>query len=639
MTNLLINHLWQSTVFALAAALLALAFRKSRAHVRYSLWFMASVKFLVPFALLTTIGSHVHAPQAQQAMRVNAPYVSSMVVQMTEPFPSFSVSAPAPRKPDANGKNTATITLSLVWALGFAAITFARVRAWLRLRRVLRANKPLEIPIPIPETIRVISVPGLLEPGVIGWLSPTLMLPADIGQRLGSRELDAVIAHELCHVRRRDNLTSAIHMFVEAVFWFHPLVWWIGNQLLQERERACDEEVLRMGNEPLIYAEGILQVCKIYLESPLRCVSGVTGSDLKQRIHAVLAGRVGSELTPTRKTLLAISAAWAVAVPLIVGVLHAGAFQIPARPADTPKWEVVSVKPCPAFNSGTRGAGGGGGRGGGGGGGPALTSPGNLNLNCGPFGTTVSQMITQAYVTYVDGHNITRFRTVGIQGGPAWVNSDRYEIRAKAGNDAAPETMMRGPMLQALLEDRFKLRIHAESREVPVYALTLSKGGLKLQKLEDGYCEPPGPSPRPMRMTPDVFEEFLKPGQKPGCSLVGISSWGPGSQNQTVHGQAMSMAQFANTLSRGLDRPVIDQTGVAGIFNFHLKFAQDQATVGFLPPPLPGINPPPLPEAASEPAGASIFTAIQDQLGLKLEQTRGPGEFLVIDSIERPSEN
>ena len=79
-------------------------------------------------------------------------------------------------------------------------------------------------------------------------------------------------------------------MIVEAMFWFHPLVWWIGVRLLEERERACDEKVLRPGNEPRDYAEGILNVCKLYVESPLVCMSGVTGSDLRKRIQAILTG-------------------------------------------------------------------------------------------------------------------------------------------------------------------------------------------------------------------------------------------------------------------------------------------------------------------------------------------------------------
>ena len=87
---------------------------------------------------------------------------------------------------------------------------------------------------------------------------------------------------------------------MEAIFWFHPLVWWIGARLIEERERACDEEVLRLGNHPSIYAESILKTCQFYLESPLPCLSGVTGSDLKKRITQIMNASLTTNLTGER---------------------------------------------------------------------------------------------------------------------------------------------------------------------------------------------------------------------------------------------------------------------------------------------------------------------------------------------------
>jgi len=94
---------------------------------------------------------------------------------------------------------------------------------------------------PAPVEIRV--SPGLLEPAVIGSMRPVLLLPQGIAERLTPAEMKAVLDHELCHVRRRDNLLASIHMIVETMFWFHPLVWWIAARLLDERERACDEGI------------------------------------------------------------------------------------------------------------------------------------------------------------------------------------------------------------------------------------------------------------------------------------------------------------------------------------------------------------------------------------------------------------
>ena len=98
---------------------------------------------------------------------------------------------------------------------------------------------------------------------MFGVLKPVLLLPEGITDRLTPAQLNAVLAHEMCHVRRRDNLTAAIHMLVEAIFWFYPLVWWIRARLVEERERACDEAVLQSGSDAEVYAEGDSQCVQV----------------------------------------------------------------------------------------------------------------------------------------------------------------------------------------------------------------------------------------------------------------------------------------------------------------------------------------------------------------------------------------
>ena len=151
-----------------------------------------------------------------------------------------------------------------VWFCGFVVVAAGWAREWLRIRAIVRAASPLPLDLPI----QVVATAARLEPGVVGMFRPVLLLPEGITARLTQAQLQAVLAHELCHVRRRDNLTAAVHMLVEALFWFHPLVWWLGARLVDERERACDEEVLQLGGEPQAYAESILRVCEFYLESP-----------------------------------------------------------------------------------------------------------------------------------------------------------------------------------------------------------------------------------------------------------------------------------------------------------------------------------------------------------------------------------
>ena len=242
---------------------------------------------------------------------------------------------------------------------------------------------------------------------------------------------------------------------------------------------------------------------------------------------------------------------------------------------------------------------------------------------------TAANLIQQAYVLFTNGLSLNP-QSFPISGGPGWLDSDHYDITAKAEGNPPLETMM-GPMLQSLLEDRFKLKLHRETREVPVYALTVAKAGLKLKPLDKPDCDPP-----------DLTRILAPPapGQQPP-NFCGAARFGRNGAILTLNIHTMSLKEFSQYISRGplgpqLDRPVIDKTGIDGIFDFHLEFAPDQNTPGFLlqlrRPVQNGVP-------SDEPVGPSIFTALQEQLGLKLDPTKGPGDFLVIDHVEKPSEN
>jgi uncharacterized protein (TIGR03435 family) len=260
-----------------------------------------------------------------------------------------------------------------------------------------------------------------------------------------------------------------------------------------------------------------------------------------------------------------------------------------------PKFEVAAINRCESAVGG-----GAGGRADLGTGGVAPT-PGRLRTNC----QTVAALIRSAYVRYAEGRNNGPL-AVPLSGGPTWINSERYDINAKADGNPSKE-VMNGPMLQALLEDRFKLRIHRETKEVPVYVLIAAKNGSKLHPFVEGSCSD---------------------GQdgKPRCGLGGIRVQGP---ILTLEARKIGLAEFSQNILSVLDRPVIDKTGIAGLFDFRLEFVPDETT-----PALPRLR-----LSDDSPAGPSIFTAMQEELGLKLEPAKGPGEFLVIDSVERPSEN
>ncbi len=127
-----------------------------------------------------------------------------------------------------------------------------------------------------------------MEPGILGVFRPALLWPERLSEKLEDEHIEAIMAHELEHVRRRDNLTAMLHMVVEALFWFHPMVWWIERRMVEERERACDEAVVQMGGSAEAYAESLLKACRFCLESPMVCMAGITGADLKMRIQSIM---------------------------------------------------------------------------------------------------------------------------------------------------------------------------------------------------------------------------------------------------------------------------------------------------------------------------------------------------------------
>jgi len=182
-----------------------------------------------------------------------------------------------------------------------------------------------------------------------------------------------------------------------------------------------------------------------------------------------------------------------------------------------------------------------------------------------------------------------------IIGGPKWMDSDRYDIAAKAEGEGTPAKAQVRLMLQALLADRFRLRVHRETREMLVYMLVIGKGGPKLKESATG-----------------------------SQSSFSLSSGGPLTEITVSRG---SMEQLAIHLSSaGIGRPVLDRTGLTGSYDYKLRWTSGMSAA---PDGTPA-------DAGGQP---SIFTAIQEQLGLKLESGKGPTELVVIDNVEKPSEN
>ena len=296
----LLDHLWQSSLVALLAALLTLTVRRNGARVRFWLWFAASVKFLLPFALLAQLGEGLSRlfPHA-----IATPAIIQPALRLTEPA----------RMLPAQGPDLLP-WLCGAWVLGLALVLGLRLAHGLKLRLLLADARELPA-----QPVRVKTSSSLLEPGLVGLFRPAVVLPLGLLAHLAPGELASILAHEASHLRRRDNLTAAIHMLVEAIFWFWPPVWLIGARLIAERERACDESVLAAGHDPLTYAQGILKVCRYCLQSPLACVPGVSGSDLGRRMERIMVAEAPRGMDGPRAGLLLLTGLMVVSLPVLAG--------------------------------------------------------------------------------------------------------------------------------------------------------------------------------------------------------------------------------------------------------------------------------------------------------------------------------
>jgi len=312
----------------------------------------------------------------------------------------------------------------------------------------------------------------------------------------------------------------------------------------------------------------------------------------------------------------------AVAIGLLIG---AGATPVARAQSKRQKFEVASIHRC----------------------GPNVVVPlreGNGSGNIGPSPdrvvkncVTVMALLQDAYVVFADGQNrsTAALQMPPIEKAPAWVSSDYYTIEAKAEGTPGQPAML-GPMMQSLLEDRFHLKLHRETRSGAAFELTVAKSGSRLKE-NDGDCSvdvPPTAVPRDAATGHPVAGfsgGHVSPPSQPGvpCRFMLNLNNGP---NQLFIAKAMTIDGLCSYLSRITGRTVVDSTGLRGKFDIRLEYLPDHAAPGAAAA-----------DHADVPAdiqlGASLFTAVEQQLGLKLVPVKGTREIIVIDHIEKPSGN
>jgi uncharacterized protein (TIGR03435 family) len=565
-------------LIAAAAGLVLFLMRIKAASARHAVWTgVALAMLLLPAAI-------VWAPKAPLPVlpRVEVTPARSMILSESGHVtgaPVLSARRPAQAPASARGSE-------LLWVYLFGIIVFL-VRLGIgtvRVKALLRG------------TI------GCASPVTVGWLRPRVILPAESSQ-WPQRRLGAVLAHEREHARRRDPLWQSIAILNRAVFWFHPLAWWLERKVAELSEEACDAAVLASGYDAQGYSECLLDLARSVRLAGARIGNlgaAMPGCGLDRRIKKMLGGGVPSPgISRARMAWTAVLCAASAAI-FAAGTL----VQAQSSSKDRSEFEVASVRPSnPDADGGFKSK-----DGKGKGGLPPTLTHGRFLYSDSLFG-----MIVRAYG--IKGcRPALEADCALLSGGPNWIKKDKFDIQAKIP-DGAPEYTFtqffagRAPqiqaMLQALLGTRFQLRVHRETKRMPIYALVVTKNGPKIKKagavertqLPDGtYFEKRGV----------MFQPAVQP---------------DGERVIRLNARNASMQEVAETFSSILERPVLDRTGLTGEFDFTMEYAADgdQALVAL--------------------GGPELFTAFQEQAGLKLEATRAAVDVLVIDHAEKPSEN
>ena len=321
---------------------------------------------------------------------------------------------------------------------------------------------------------------------------------------------------------------------------------------------------------------------------------------------------------------------------MLVAALILAAVPLASQTAQKPSFEVVSVKPSPPMGSGPIRIGGG--------------AQGDRFF----MASATLRMLLQ--MAYQRASNTPLSGQMQIIGGPGWMESDRYDVQARAdcSGGAIPRERLQ-LMMQSMLEDRFQLKAHLETRELPIYNLVVAKDGPKI-KLSDDQTPLPfmaaGP-PRPCDSTSTAAAPPAPPPPPPGGRGFPFDPGSPRPRGSvmmsssltgmTLQATAMPIANLVGLLQQQLGRTIVDKTDLKGLFDFKLTYSPEGLSDplfgrgGSLPPPGGApAGPSPVP-AAADPV-PSIFTAIQE-LGLRLESSKGPVEVLVIESVQKPTEN
>ena len=595
----LVHFVWQGAALAIITAVALRLSARQSASVRYVIACVALAAMLASTAataaLVGTSESVLETPRAGGATRVAAR------TDVLLPIGIDGGSA-APQLSNAHRIERSLPWIVPVWLIG-VCVLLARAAAGLRRVAQLHSRAVSSFPsswqhagdriamrLRLARAVRIVELGDVDVPLVIGWLRPVVVLPIAALAQLNAAQVEAILAHELAHVRRHDYFVNLMQTLAETLLFYHPAVWWLSARIRSEREHCCDDVAVAVCGDPVVYAAALAGL-EEWRTAGIGLAAAATGGSLVNRVRRILRVEVAndSHMSPW---------ALAIAVVAIAGGVAIAVAQAQAPDEPQPSFEVASVRPNTSGDAKME----------------------SMYVLAGGRYTAVNIPLR---LLIINSYGLQPQQLIGA---PDWISTERFDIVAKADGELDPPVSRGAPsrlqlMIRSLLAERFKLEIHREPRQVEIYELVRARSDGKLGpelKPSAVDCE----ALRAPRRAGDPPPGPPKPGERPQCGArVGAGELVAGGQ---------PLLELVSLLSGTVGRSVVDRTGLDGNYDIYLKWTPDfvrQRPAG----ETVRIN-----GVEFDPAGPSIFTALQEQLGLKLESARGTVEALVIDHIERP---
>ena len=634
----LVHFVWQGAAIALLAALALRLLRSRRPQLRYLASCLALAAMLAaPVITAVVMTSAPRIPfGAVHALR--SPQGAIVGVAITPPWAAAAGNGDAPAAsaeltlPAAVDTDTVFSVLVTLWLSGVALLLVRLAAGCWRIRKlqaVARREQPsrwqtlaeaIALRLGLTRRFTVVDSVLVATPTVIGWLRPVILLPVAAMAGLSPRQVEAILAHELAHIRRHDFLINLLQTLAETMLFYHPAVWWISRRIRTEREHCCDDVAVAVSGDPAEYASALAELASWSISHPALAMAATRGP-LVDRVRRLL--RLPDADRKPRRTAVAV----AIVVTLVVGISALGAI-LRAQPviADGEPFGPPRINRLLGFNLfpapvqlpgedpiAARGW--------------RLTIGGDAG-ELAIIGYTGRGVIRTAYG--LDGYGPDRTPVVG---GPGWIDEETFDLTVPAGltiTDGLTDPMEVQTALRQMLEIRFGLATHRETRTFPAYALVRANADGRL-----------GSSLKPSTIDCFAGGANSRPNADPATGpvlrtqLQTLRFCGVDNNFFGLSGARVTMAELAAEFHRAHyplspDRAIVDRTGLTGPYDFELRF-------GLLPIAAIGHANPTLGRVLQPFGIRSVFTALPEQLGLKLVDATVSREVLVIDRINRPN--